>query len=110
LSRIAKRHVAGDDSGLDYSDIPPLTDEQLAQFRRTPKVLVAARLAWTATFTTGSGDMERAIPPASMPSCAPLCPRCVNADCFQVFLAHRDRSVLEGTRSISRGVSEGAPL
>jgi uncharacterized protein (DUF4415 family) len=29
---------------LDYSDIPPLTDEQLAQFRRTPKVLVAARL------------------------------------------------------------------
>jgi uncharacterized protein (DUF4415 family) len=44
LSRIAKRQVAGDDSRLDYSDIPPLTDEQLAQFRRTPKVLVAARL------------------------------------------------------------------
>ena len=44
LSRIAKRQAAGDDSGLDYSDIPPLTDEQLAQFRRTPKVLVAARL------------------------------------------------------------------
>jgi uncharacterized protein (DUF4415 family) len=32
------------DSEIDYSDIPPLTDEQLAQFRRTPKVLVAARL------------------------------------------------------------------
>jgi uncharacterized protein (DUF4415 family) len=44
LSRIAKRQVAGDDSALDYSDIPPLTEEQLAQFRRTPKVLVAARL------------------------------------------------------------------
>jgi uncharacterized protein (DUF4415 family) len=44
LSRIAKRQVAGDDSRLDYSDIPPLTEEQLAQFRRTPKVLVAARL------------------------------------------------------------------
>jgi uncharacterized protein (DUF4415 family) len=44
LSRIAGRQVAGDDSALDYSDIPPLTDEQLAQFRRTPKVLVAARL------------------------------------------------------------------
>jgi len=44
LSRIAKRLVAGDDSALEYSDIPPLTDEQLAQFRRTPKVLVAARL------------------------------------------------------------------
>ena len=44
LTRIAKRQLAGDDSALDYSDIPPLTEEQLAQFRRTPKVLVAARL------------------------------------------------------------------
>ena len=44
LSRIAKRQAVGDDSGLDYSDIPSLTDEQLARFRRTPKVLVAARL------------------------------------------------------------------
>ena len=44
LSRIAKRQAAGDDSGIDYSEIPPLTDEQLAQFRRTPKVLVAARI------------------------------------------------------------------
>src|ERR1035437_11097192 len=44
LSRIAKRQAAGDDSGIHYSDIPPLTDEQLAQFRRVPKVLVAARI------------------------------------------------------------------
>ena len=44
LSRIAKRQAAGDDSGIDYSDIPALTNEQLAQFRRTPKVLVAARI------------------------------------------------------------------
>ena len=44
LAIIAKRQAAGDDSGVDYSDIPPLTDEQLARFRRTPKVLVAARL------------------------------------------------------------------
>ena len=44
LSRIAKRQAAGDDSGIHYSDIPPLTDEQLAQFRRAPKVLVAARI------------------------------------------------------------------
>ena len=44
LARIAKRHAAGDDSDINYSDIPPLTDKQLAQFRRTPKVLVAARL------------------------------------------------------------------
>jgi uncharacterized protein (DUF4415 family) len=44
LARIAKRQAAGDDSGIDYSDIPPLTDAQLARFRRSPKVLVAARL------------------------------------------------------------------
>jgi uncharacterized protein (DUF4415 family) len=44
LSGIAKRQAAGDDSGIDYSDIPPLTSEQLARFRRTPKVLVAARI------------------------------------------------------------------
>jgi len=44
LARIAKRQAAGDDSGIDYSDIPRLTEEQLAQFRRAPKVLVAARL------------------------------------------------------------------
>jgi hypothetical protein len=44
LSRIAKRQAAGDDSDIVYSNIPPLTDEQLAQFRRTPKVLAAARI------------------------------------------------------------------
>ena len=32
------------DSEIDFSDIPELTDQQLAQFRRAPKVLVAARL------------------------------------------------------------------
>ena len=44
LSRIAKRQAAGDDSGIDYSDIPRLTNAQLAQFRRAAKVLVAARI------------------------------------------------------------------
>jgi uncharacterized protein (DUF4415 family) len=44
LSRIAKRQAAGDDSGIDYSKISALTDEQLAQFKRAPKVLVAARI------------------------------------------------------------------
>src|SRR4051794_36467183 len=44
LARIAKRKIAGDDSGIDYSDIPPLTDKQLAEFRRPAKVLVAARI------------------------------------------------------------------
>ena len=44
LARIAKRQAAGDDSDINYSDIPALSDKQLAQFRRMPKVLVAARL------------------------------------------------------------------
>jgi len=44
LARIARRQASGDDSGIDYSDAPPLTDEQLARFRRAPQVLVAARL------------------------------------------------------------------
>jgi uncharacterized protein (DUF4415 family) len=44
LKRLAERQVAGDDSGIDYSDIPALTHEQLAGFRRAPKVLIAARL------------------------------------------------------------------
>ena len=44
LARNAKRQAAGKDSDIDYSNIPPLTDEQLAQFRRTPKVLITARL------------------------------------------------------------------
>ena len=44
LARIAKRQARGEDSATNYTDIPALTDEQLAQFRRPPKVLVAARL------------------------------------------------------------------
>ena len=44
LSKAANRQAAGDDSEIDYSEIPPLTEEQLAQFRRAPKVLVAARI------------------------------------------------------------------
>lgn len=44
LVRIAKRQSAGDDSGIDYSDIPELSDEQLAEFKPAPKVLVAARI------------------------------------------------------------------
>ena len=44
LARVARRQATKDDSGIDYSDIPALTAAQLAQFGRTPKVLVAARL------------------------------------------------------------------
>ena len=48
LRRIAASQAAGDDSDIDFSDIPPLTDEQLAgmvrlrDFRR--KVPVSVRL------------------------------------------------------------------
>jgi uncharacterized protein (DUF4415 family) len=31
LKRIADQQARGDDSGIDYSDIPPLTDEQLSR-------------------------------------------------------------------------------
>jgi uncharacterized protein (DUF4415 family) len=44
LAQIAKRQAIGDDSGIDYSDIPAMTEAQLSQFRRTKKVLVAARI------------------------------------------------------------------
>ncbi len=44
LSKLAKRQAAGDDSGIDYSEIPALTGYQLSQFRRTPKIMVAARI------------------------------------------------------------------
>jgi uncharacterized protein (DUF4415 family) len=48
IKEIARRQAAGDDSQIDYSDIPPLTPEQLAsavrlrEFRR--KVPVSLRL------------------------------------------------------------------
>ncbi len=44
LARLAQRQAAGDDSQIDFSDIPELTDEQLRKARRAPKVLVAARI------------------------------------------------------------------
>ena len=44
LARVAKRQATGDDGAIDYTDIPALTDKQLAGFRRAPKVLVAAQL------------------------------------------------------------------
>jgi hypothetical protein len=34
LSRIARSQKCADDSQIDYSDIPALTDKQLSQFRR----------------------------------------------------------------------------
>jgi uncharacterized protein (DUF4415 family) len=44
LKGVAQRQKRADTSQIDYSDIPALTDKQLAQFRRPPKKLVAVRL------------------------------------------------------------------
>ena len=44
LARIAQKQATGNDSQIDYSDIPALTEEQLAKAKRAPKILVAARL------------------------------------------------------------------
>ena len=38
------RQKSADASQIDYSDIPALTDKQLAEFKRPPKKLVAVRL------------------------------------------------------------------
>ena len=44
LEGIRKRQKRPDARKIDYSDIPALTEKQLAQFRRPPKKLVAVRL------------------------------------------------------------------
>lgn len=44
LTRMAGRQAAGDDSAIDFSDIPELSEELLRKARRAPKVLVAARI------------------------------------------------------------------
>src|SRR5277367_2616805 len=44
LEGVARKQKRGDASQIDYSDIPALTDKQLAQLRRPPKKLVAVRL------------------------------------------------------------------
>ena len=44
LNKMAERQKRGDDSHIDYSDIPELTEAQLREFRRPPKKLVAVRL------------------------------------------------------------------
>jgi uncharacterized protein (DUF4415 family) len=44
LAGVRRRQKQAGTSEIDYSDIPALTDKQLAQFRRPPKKLVAVRL------------------------------------------------------------------
>jgi hypothetical protein len=43
LQKVATRQKRADTSQLDYSDIPALTEKQLAQFRRPVKKMVAVR-------------------------------------------------------------------
>jgi uncharacterized protein (DUF4415 family) len=44
LEGVSRRQKRAATSEIDYSDIPALTDKQLAQFRRPAKKLVAVRL------------------------------------------------------------------
>lgn len=44
LDGVAQRQARGAAAKVDYSDIPAFTAKQLAQFKRTPKKLVAVRL------------------------------------------------------------------
>ena len=44
LDGVAKRQARGCDAEIEYSDIPALSEKQLAQFKRAPKKLVAVRL------------------------------------------------------------------
>src|ERR1700733_15349580 len=48
LRKIAKQQAAGDDSGIDYSDIPRMTAQELASMVRArnfrPKVSISLRL------------------------------------------------------------------
>ena len=44
LKSVAERQARNDTSEIDYSDIPALSAKQLAQFKRSPKKLVAVRL------------------------------------------------------------------
>jgi uncharacterized protein (DUF4415 family) len=48
LRRLAEQQAVGDDSGIDFSDIPPLTEQQLANMVRLRdlrrKVAVSVRL------------------------------------------------------------------
>jgi uncharacterized protein (DUF4415 family) len=44
LEDVRQMQKRADVSELDYSDVPALSDQQLAQFRRPPKKLVAVRL------------------------------------------------------------------
>jgi hypothetical protein len=56
--RALERLKAMPESEIDYSDIPPLTDEQLASGFR-PKTKQSIACNWIAMYSDGSGGMER---------------------------------------------------
>jgi uncharacterized protein (DUF4415 family) len=58
LRKIKAKQDAGDDSDIDYSDVPRLAEEQIATARRPARKLVAARLdpdvmEWLQSFGPG---------------------------------------------------------
>jgi len=58
LERIADQQARGDDSNIDYSDIPPISEEQMKTARRPNRELVAVRLdpdvlEWLKSFGPG---------------------------------------------------------
>ncbi len=58
LERIADRQRRGDDSVIDYSDIPAITEEQMKSARRPNRELTAVRLdpdvlQWLKSFGPG---------------------------------------------------------
>ena len=66
LRKINAKQDAGDDSDIDFSDIPELTEEQLASAKRPARRLVAARLdrdvmEWLQSFGPGYSSRINAI-------------------------------------------------
>lgn len=58
LRKIKAKQDKGDDSGIDFADIPELTQEQLGSAKRPARQLVAARLdpdviEWLQSFGPG---------------------------------------------------------
>jgi uncharacterized protein (DUF4415 family) len=66
LENVRRRQQRADTSQIDFSDIPALTDKQLAQLRRPPKKLVAVRLdadvlEWLQQYGTGYSTRINAV-------------------------------------------------
>src|SRR5215469_811717 len=71
LRKIKAKQDAGADSGIDFSDVPELTDGQLASAKRPARQLVAARLdrdviEWLQSFGPGYSSRINTILRAAM--------------------------------------------